>query len=442
MPSTRILRVGGQETDNRTLETLLLGAGLTDVRFVEPEEAVELIGLHEADLIVLDLIQKSSEVFAVLLKAVPANGQGRKIPVIVTAPQSANDRIHACLARGAEDYIHTPFDGANALTVTKPINLAIERHTLRDFTLRAAANKDDPKATAVLQLYTDASSRFIPREFLDNLQRATLADVKLGDHVQRDMTVFFADIRDFTALSEKLTPQQNFNFLNSYLKAVTPVIRARHGFIDKYIGDGIMALFPRHPGDALAAAVEVQAAVAKYNLGRIAAGYSAIRIGTGMHRGDIILGTIGEEERMQTTVIADVVNVASRIEGLTKTFGVNILVGGTVVDALEPDHTFKLRRLSAVKAKGKSQSVELYECFNNDPDELLAHKIDTLEAFDHGMEQFKKGMFLTAGRIFSRIAQMNRADTVAAYYRDRCTLDAVRDRGMTPWDGAEKIEVK
>lgn len=441
MAAARIVRVGGQESDNRTLETLLRGVGITDARFLTPAEAVAAIAAHEVDVLFLDLMLKSADVFSVLLKAAPA-GAVPKIPVIVTAPPSANDRIQACLSRGAEDYLHTPLDGENALSVTRRVTLALERRQLRDFTMRVSASNDDPKATAVLQLYTDASSRFIPREFLDNLERATLADVKLGDHVQRDMTVFFADIRDFTSLSEKLTPQQNFTFLNSYLKEVTPVIRARHGFIDKYIGDGIMALFPREPGDALAASVELQAAVSKYNLGRSAAGYPAVRIGIGMHRGEIILGTIGEEERMQTTVIADVVNVASRIEGLTKTFGVNILASGTVIDALEPGHTFKLRRLSAVKAKGKTQSVEIYECFNNDPDELVAHKLETLEPFNTGMEQFKKGMFLTAGRIFARIAQMNRDDKVAAYYRDRCTLDAVRDRGMTPWDGAEKIEVK
>lgn len=426
MAAARIVRVGGQETDNRTLQTQLRGAGLTDVRFLLPREAVEAIAGHEVDLIFLDLIQKSSDVFDVLLKAAPAPG-GAGVPVIVTAPPTANDRIAACLARGAEDYLHTPLDRENALVVTRRATLSLERRRVRDFTP---------------QLDSGASSRFVPREFLETLERETLSDVKLGDHVLRDMTVFFADIRDFTSLSEKLTPQQNFAFLNSYLKEVTPVIRARHGFIDKYIGDGIMALFPREPGDALGAAVALQTAVAKYNLGRLAASYPAIRIGIGMHRGNIILGTIGEEERMQTTVIADAVNVASRIEGLTKTFGVNILASGTVIDSLPPGHPYRLRQLSAVKAKGKTQSVELYECFNNDPEELLAHKHDTLQAFDTGMQQFKKGMFLTAGRIFSRIAEMNRADSVAAYYRDRCTLDAVRDRGLAPWDGAEKIEVK
>jgi len=254
--------------------------------------------------------------------------------------------------------------------------------------------------------------------------------------------VFFTDIRDFTALSEQLTPQQNFNFLNSYLKHVTPIIRNHHGFIDKYIGDAVMALFPRNTADALNAAIEILHQVNRYNAGRRRAGYVPIEIGIGMHRGDLILGTVGEGNRMQTTVIADAVNVASRIEGLTKTFGVGLLLSKSVVDGIEGDHKFKLRHLGAVKAKGKKQSVEIYECFNTDHEPLRDHKEATAEQFESAMNDFRKGLFLSAGKVFSRIAEMNKEDTVAAYYRDRCTLTVVRDRGPGEWDGAETMEHK
>ena len=442
MPSARIGWVGGQEADRETLERLLRGAGLPEPQFLTASEAIAAIAGHDLDLILLDLMQKSSDVFDVLKAAVPVNNPAARLPVIVTAPNSVPERVQACLQRGAEDFLTTPIDPGNPLLITRRIKFALHRRELREVPLVQPTHKLDPKDTATLQLYTDVSSRFVPREFLENLQRSSLADVKLGDHVQRSMTVFFSDIRDFTALSEKLTPQQNFNFLNSYLKEVTPVIRGRRGFIDKYIGDAIMALFPHSPQDAMSAAVEVQRAVAKYNYGRMAASYSPIRIGIGMHCGDLILGTIGEEERMQTTVISDVVNLASRLEGLTKTFGATLLVSGAVVEGLDQGHAFKLRRLSAVRAKGKTQSVELYECFDNDPDDLVEHKTQTLEAFNAGMEEFRKGLFLTAGKFFARIAQMNPRDTVAAHYRDSCTMSAVRDRGRAVWDGAEKIEVK
>ena len=171
------------------------------------------------------------------------------------------------------------------------------------------------------------------------------------------------------------------------------------------------------------------------------AGYAAIRIGTGLHRGMLMLGTIGAEDQMQTTVIADAVNLASRIEGMTKTFGVNLLLSGSVVENLPHDHSFRLRPLGAVRAIGKSDAVEIYECYDNDAHELLEHKDKTLEQFAAGMAEYRKGTLLTAGRIFSRIAEICPDDTVAAYFRDRCSLSVVRERAG-PWDGTDHLEMK
>jgi two-component system sensor histidine kinase ChiS len=308
----------------------------------------------------------------------------------------------------------------------------------------AAATTAPADAAAAAAALSDMHTvhRFIPREFLDFLDRGTLADVRLGDHVLRDMTIFFSDIRDFTRLSERLTPAENFNFLTSYLKNVTPIIRENGGFVDKYLGDGVMALFPGEPGHAVTASVSMLVQLEKYNRGRISAGYVPIKIGMGLHRGSLMLGTIGAEDQMQTTVIADAVNLASRIEGMTKTFGANLLLSGSVVDALPDNHQFKLRPLGAVKAKGKTQSVEIYECYDNDSRALIEHKDKTAPQFAIAMAEFRKGMFLTAGRIFSRIAELNGEDYPAAFYRDRCSLTVVRDRGGERWDGAEYIDVK
>ena len=388
----------------------------------------------------LDLVQNSNDVFTLLKAAQPQSGKTSRVPVIVTAPANANDRIQACLQRGAEDYIHTPFDAENALVITRRIELCLHRKHLREFTVRLRSSRgSDPTETATVELYSNASNRFVPREFLQQLKRETLADVRLGDHVAAKMAVFFSDIRDFTAMSEGMTPQQNFDFLNSYLKRATPIIRTHHGFIDKYIGDAIMALFARDPGDALAAGVALQKALVTYNDGRKKAGYQPIKIGIGLHYGDLILGTIGEEERMQTTVIADAVNVASRIEGMTKTYGVSLLASKTLVDKLPKGHDFHLRHLGAVQAKGKSKSVEIYECFNNDSPELQQHKINTAELFEKAVEEYSKGLLLTASRIFTRVAMQNPLDTVAAYYRDSCSLHVARRESF---EGFEKLEVK
>jgi class 3 adenylate cyclase len=448
----RIVHVGGLEADHRALETILRGDGTSTVSFASPPDALAALRDHLVDLLLIDLMQTSHDVLTLIRAAQTANGRGGAIPVLVTAPLESRDRIQACLQRGADDYLITPFDAQHPLLVSSRIEASLMRRPIR----ASGGVPPVPAATEVLKAgaepltgdaalaYANAQTvhRFIPREFLDMLERKTLADVKLGDHVLRDMTVFFSDIRDFTHLSERLTPAENFSFLTSYLRNVTPIIRERGGFVDKYLGDGVMALFPGDPLNAVRAATELLKQLVRYNLGRQSAGYTPIKIGMGLHRGSLMLGTIGAEDQMQTTVIADAVNLASRIEGMTKTFGVNLLLSGSVVEALPADHTFRLRPLGAVKAKGKTQSVEIFECYDNDPEDLIAHKDATLPQFAAALAEFRKGLFLTAGRIFGRIAQLSKDDAPAAYFRDRCSLTVVRDRGHDRWDGAEYIEVK
>jgi len=452
LSQVRIAYVGGSDADHQAFESIVHDDGTSIVRFLLPAEAIATLVARTTDLLLIDVMQHSHDVLAMLKSAKTEHGPAGRIPVIVVAPQDASSRVQACLHRGADDYLILPHDVTNPLLVHKRMASALRVY---------AGNTQAPKSilaeTAVVPVLASGKPpmiidgawenaqtvhRFIPREFLDMLERKSLADVKLGDHMLREMTVFFSDIRDFTQLSERLTPQENFSFLTSYLRNVTPVIRARGGFVDKYLGDGVMALFPGGSVDAVQAAVDLGQQIARYNHGRRMAGYAPIKIGTGLHRGTLMLGTIGAEDQMQTTVIADAVNLASRIEGMTKTFGVNLLLSGSVVENLPREHTFRLRALGAVRAKGKSEAVEVYECYDNDAHELIEFKDKAQPQFAAGMAEYRKGMLLTAGKIFSRIAEICPEDNVAAYFRDRCTLSVVRERGAGPWDGAEHLEVK
>ena len=124
----------------------------------------------------------------------------------------------------------------------------------------------------------------------------------MGDQTKTEMSVMFCDIRSFTELSESMTPEEIFKFLNAYLKRVGPIIRNNNGFIDKFMGDGIMALFPLNPEDAVLAAVQMQSAVMEYNVLRTKSNYKPIQIGIGIHVGNLMLGTIGEANRMDATV--------------------------------------------------------------------------------------------------------------------------------------------
>jgi predicted ATPase/class 3 adenylate cyclase len=222
------------------------------------------------------------------------------------------------------------------------------------------------------KLYNDlaelntAYERFVPHEFLELLGKRSITDVGLGDQQQREMTVLFADIRNFTSLSESMTPKENIDFINGFLKRMVPPIREHHGFIDKYIGDAIMALFPRRPDDAIEAALAMRQNLHQYNRERVERGFVPIEFGTGIHTGSLMLGIVGEAERLDSTVISDVVNVAGRIEELTKTYQTPILAsGGTLAAMVEPGR-FRQRHLGDVQIRGKADLVAVHEVIGYD----------------------------------------------------------------------------
>jgi class 3 adenylate cyclase len=283
-------------------------------------------------------------------------------------------------------------------------------------------------------------ARFVPRAFLEQLSRDDVSQVSLGDHCERAMSVLFSDIRGFTTLSERLSPAETFSFLNSYLARAGPVIRESAGFVDKYIGDAIMALFPRDPSDAVDAALKLQREVRQFNDVRARHGGKPIAIGIGINYGDLMLGTIGETERYETTVLSDAVNIASRLEGLSKLYGAGIIAGGGLVKALPDAHHYHLRHLGTVLLKGLTQTVEAYEIFDGDASDLLLHKAATLERFEAGLAAYRRGAFDESSDIFSAIARAHREDRAAAWLRDRSaalatTLDLT-------WDGIDRLETK
>lgn len=212
-----------------------------------------------------------------------------------------------------------------------------------------------------LKKINESLERFIPREFLGFLRKENILEVELGDWTECEMTIFFLDIRDFTSLSENMSPQDNFRFLNSFLGVFGPIIRSHGGFVDKYPGDGIMALFPGKPDDALLAALEMRERLVAYNEGRVKGGYPPIRFGIGIHTGPLMLGTIGENNRMDSTVISDTVNAASRIEGLNKKFATDILFSGDALRRLAEPGRFESRFEGEETVKGKARAVQVYE---------------------------------------------------------------------------------
>lgn len=226
--------------------------------------------------------------------------------------------------------------------------------------LFATAFASAEQHSAAMDEINTSLERFIPREVLGFLNKKSITEIDLGDFAEMPATVFFLDIRDFTSLSETMSPQQNFKFINSFLKRFGPIIRDHNGFVDKYLGDGMMALFPGSPDDAVAAAVTMRRALQEYNAGRERGGYVAIRFGIGIHTGPLMLGTIGENRRMDSTVISDTVNAASRLEGLTKKYAVDILLSGKTVEALKDPGAFTMEFVAIETVKGKIKPIEVF----------------------------------------------------------------------------------
>ena len=223
-----------------------------------------------------------------------------------------------------------------------------------------ASMRDAVRRTILDLKHTNVSiERFVPQAFLSIVGKPSVADVELGDNKRRTMSILFSDIRGFTTLSEQMSPDETFAFINTYLERMGPVIRDHHGFIDKYIGDAIMALFA-NADDALRAGLAMLAALEGFNAERRATGLPPIEIGIGINTGSLMLGTIGEKHRMDGTVISDAVNLAARIEGLTKDYAAPMLISEFTYRELANPEASAIRPVDVVVVKGKTRPVAIY----------------------------------------------------------------------------------
>jgi hemerythrin len=266
----------------------------------------------------------------------------------------------------------------------------------------------------------EAYSRFVPQEVLGLMGKDAITSVDLGDHIERTMTILFSDIRDFTSLSEGMTPQENFTFINSYLEQMEPVISCHEGIIDKYIGDAIMALFPTNADDALHGAIRMLDQLALYNEGQKESGKPPVRIGVGLNTGLMMLGIIGGKHRMESTVISDAVNLASRIESMTKNYGTPLLISEHTYYGLKDASHYDTRFIDRVKVKGKEQCQSVYEVFDADPPPLREGKRNTKALFEEALAHYHFKEVPKAMELLSACLRQAPSDTVAQVYRARC----------------------
>lgn len=252
----------------------------------------------------------------------------------------------------------------------------------------------------VLSLYLAPE---VTRVLLDDPSR-----LRLGGE-RREITVFFSDVRGFTTLSENLAPDVLVEVMNAYLDRVTEVLFQHGATLDKYLGDGVMAFWgaplaqPDHARRACMAALDVQEAVADFSRSLRRKGLPVLRIGVGLATGPAVVGNFGSARHFDYTAVGDTVNTASRLEGLTRMFGVDILIHDETRRAA--GEGFHLRKMGRVRVKGKQQAIEIWE--------LRREPYPDLPLWNHALQALEQGRLKEALRIFQRLSEL---DPAAAFY--------------------------
>jgi len=288
---------------------------------------------------------------------------------------------------------------------------AIESSLLYEKNIREAQEKE-----AAMRRIFDATEKFVPYQFIKSLGHELITDVKLGDQVEKIVTVLFTDIRNYTSLSELMTPEETFAFICLFNARMGPIIRKHNGFINQYLGDSIMAIFPVSAADALLAAIDIQKEIQNFNKIREEKNKPEIHIGVGMHTGPLIMGITGDYDRMDACTISDTVNTASRVESLTKHYKSSILLSDASLQQMENTDDFDLRNLGLVQLKGKLSSINVHECFSCDGETELQKKRSTLDIFNDGVSFYLNKLFTDANSAFKNVLEIDPDDHTARFF--------------------------
>ncbi|MBF0350762.1 MAG: HAMP domain-containing protein [SAR324 cluster bacterium] len=283
---------------------------------------------------------------------------------------------------------------------------------------------------------------FVPTQFLRHIAHDGIENVKLGNAQQETVSVLFSDIRGFTTISESMSPQQLLDFLNLLFRQVGKAIE-QYGFIDKFIGDAVMAVFEGEAEDysgaqnAVTTALIMQTALQKFRNEN----HSPVEIGIGINTGPVVIGTVGTSSRMDSTVLGDTVNLASRMEGLTKNYGGSLLISENTFKQLPNTHCFQIRAVDKVRVKGKKEPITVYEVFDNDSPPVLEKKLGIQNFLEQGQALYYSRQWQEALDLFQKCFNLFPEDVVSQMYLDRCR-EFFHHPPPGDWDGVISMKTK
>ena len=261
------------------------------------------------------------------------------------------------------------------------------------------------------------------------------------------VTILFSDLVGFTTLSERADPEALVAQLNEYLTQMTSVVFSNGGTLDKFIGDAIMAVWGNVRSFGMAqdakncarAALGMRRELRQLNEKWRDEGRMGLGMGIGINHGEVIVGNIGSQERMDPTVIGDSVNLASRLEGLTRIYGVDILIGVTAAELVQDE--FYLRSVARVQVKGKTKPVDVFTFIGARNEDIDPEFLKWLESYEEGLEKFRSRDFTEAKILFSRFLEFYPDDLLAKMYLDRA-LDYEQQPPDEAWDAVEVFKKK
>ena len=360
-----------------------------------------------------------------------------QVKTVLYAALKVNQRVMGAIILARHELLqYTAADLKLLTTLALQSSSAIEAALLFEKNIREVKEREE----AILKIHA-VTKKFVPNEFISALGKDVITDVKLGDQTHKIVTVLFTDIREYTTLAEKMTPEENFSFVCAFNERIGPIIRKHEGFINQYLGDAIMAIFPGDTDSALQAAIEIQKEVQHFNNGREPKNHSPIKIGIGMHTGPLIMGIIGDEHRMDAATISDTVNTASRIESLTKYYKSPLLLSEETLKRIKNPGRFDLRFLGSFRLKGKHLQLNIIECINGFDEKNYANKKSTLSIFTDAMNSYKEKRFENAIRLFQSVLTNDPDDLTSHFFIDKAT-HYLKNGVPENWSGVEEMMSK
>lgn len=316
--------------------------------------------------------------------------------------------------------------------MTDELNNAYE--AIKDYAFQAIVARDNEKRVRTI------FQKYVPQEIVDELLKIKEKNASLLIGKKQFCTIFFSDIRDFTTISESMTPEDLVTALNNYFTHMVKIIINNHGIVDKFIGDAIMGVYgapvssENDAANSVKACFEMLNALKIFNEEMTAKGKINFKIGMGISSGDVIAGNIGSEQKMDYTVIGDPVNLASRLEGLTKVYKVPVIISEFTYEKIS--NIYYARELDLIRVKGKLKPTAIYQPF----DSLSAEVEKMADLYQKGLEEYKGRNWNKAIDYFSKAYEINN-DGTSSMYIERCQ-HFIEEPPSDDWDGVYVFKTK